>query len=653
MEATFNSTNSFNVDGDKTAEFLENRRIKLDCGEDGIRYASIISATFTSSTLITIDEAAATVNLIEVWYSVVKPGLEGNLPDHFHSTTEGDGGYITSSSGLVYNFLDLTDTSSTYSGTENMYAQSTGSGVEWATITVTSGIDGIDGLDGLDGASWLTASGVPTQEMGSAEDLFLDLVTYDIYTKDDPTYGSTNLFTDAGGTASASSTFSTLVPAQAVDGNISTSWMGGSAVSWWKYEFPESLLISKLSVLPMNQGASNQVKDFEVYGSNNDADWDLLTSGQIDNVNAFYDINFSNSVPYSFIRFNVLTVYANYAAMDEIQAFQVDDVAWRKIGNISGGEGEGGGDYTFIALTDTPSTYSGTEGQYLQSTGSGVQWGHVANISSGAPPPSVVCPGDVGDFYITTNDNDIYEKSDVPPESVSFKSIIIDITDNWGDTSFLGIRSVEFKNDDALISLADEDITCYSTSEYATVYGPKYTFITSTSKTASWSENQWLAGNGFVTNQRIICVLDTPIEFNSVVVNNSHNGGGYETSGAKNIKIHGSTDEITNTTYDSVISNAALIFSDQLATHLVPTNVIDDQILDLILDTSTSWVKVLDAKNNFIALDDTPTTYSGGQYLRTTASGIEAIDGIIVKAPNESEWLIQVTNSGTLYTTAM
>ena len=57
-------------------------------------------------------------------------------------------------------------------------------------------------------------------------------------------------------------------------------------------------------------------------------------------------------------------------------------------------------------------------------------------------------------------------------------------------------------------------------------------------------------------------------------------------------------------------------------------------------------------KPSFIDLTDTPTTYSGstGKYLYTTSSGIEFIDGVILTAPNNSKWLLRVTNSGTLYT---
>ena len=65
------------------------------------------------------------------------------------------------------------------------------------------------------------------------------------------------------------------------------------------------------------------------------------------------------------------------------------------------------------------------------------------------------------------------------------------------------------------------------------------------------------------------------------------------------------------------------------------------------------WESVLETKDNFIELEDTPTTYSGGQYLRTTTSGIKSIDGIILTATDDSEWLLRVTTSGVIYTTAV
>jgi len=139
MEATYISTNSFSITGQKTEEFLPNRRLRLDCGVDGIKYASIISAVFTSVTIVVIDENILTSNLTDVLYSVVKTGTQGNLADHFHSSTEGDGGYIAPP---TFEFTGLTDTPTTYSGTEGLYAQSTGSGIIWTEVTTSGGEGG-------------------------------------------------------------------------------------------------------------------------------------------------------------------------------------------------------------------------------------------------------------------------------------------------------------------------------------------------------------------------------------------------------------------------------------------------------------------------------------------------------------------------------
>jgi hypothetical protein len=109
------------------------------------------------------------------------------MPDHYHSGTEGDGGLITNVG--AHNFLELDDAPSTYSGTENQYATSTGSGIEFQDLpefsttfldledtpttysggqylrTTLSGIEAIDGiiLEAPNGSEWLikvTNSGI-------------------------------------------------------------------------------------------------------------------------------------------------------------------------------------------------------------------------------------------------------------------------------------------------------------------------------------------------------------------------------------------------------------------------------------------------------------------------------------------------------------
>ena len=128
MDAVYVSSNTFTVADDHTGEFISGRRVKLNCGSDGIRYSTIDSSIYSDpNTTVIIDENELTSNLISVAYGVVQPGENGSLPNHIHSSVEGTGGIIDSS------FIDSTDTPSTFSGEENKYlvVDSTGSGIEF------------------------------------------------------------------------------------------------------------------------------------------------------------------------------------------------------------------------------------------------------------------------------------------------------------------------------------------------------------------------------------------------------------------------------------------------------------------------------------------------------------------------------------------
>ena len=136
MDATYINATTFSVEEDKTDEFLINRRLKLDC--DGYKYASVVSSSFTTVTTVTIDESVLTVDLVEVFYSVIKPGLDGNLSDHFHTTIEGDGGYIEPGKTT---FIDLNDTPITFSGEQGKYLKVNDdeNAIEFMTINGGSG----------------------------------------------------------------------------------------------------------------------------------------------------------------------------------------------------------------------------------------------------------------------------------------------------------------------------------------------------------------------------------------------------------------------------------------------------------------------------------------------------------------------------------
>lgn len=99
------------------------------------------------------------------------------------------------------------------------------------------------------------------------------------------------------------------------------------------------------------------------------------------------------------------------------------------------------------------------------------------------------------------------------------KSIIIDIADGWGHSTEVGLRSVDFFNAGTLVPLSDTSITCYSTTQKNDDYSAENIFNTSLSKLRYSEGNEW-SSNGSATNQRVICVFDSPITFDSLYMDN-------------------------------------------------------------------------------------------------------------------------------------
>jgi len=145
MLAMYISANQFKVSSDLTTDFTAGRRIKADCGSDGVKYSTIVSSSYSSQyTTVTIDEEVLTANLIDILYGIINVGPEGSFPEHVHDDTEGQGGQIslsdlTNKSFLSLtdrSFLNLTDTPSSYD--EGKYLRSTVDGTEWVTVSGSS-----------------------------------------------------------------------------------------------------------------------------------------------------------------------------------------------------------------------------------------------------------------------------------------------------------------------------------------------------------------------------------------------------------------------------------------------------------------------------------------------------------------------------------
>lgn len=89
------SSDSFAVAGDRSAEFVAGVRIQADCGADGVRYGTVVSAVYSSVTgvttvILTPDAAGLTAGLTGVLHGNDVPA---SLCHHGH-TGPADGGVL-------------------------------------------------------------------------------------------------------------------------------------------------------------------------------------------------------------------------------------------------------------------------------------------------------------------------------------------------------------------------------------------------------------------------------------------------------------------------------------------------------------------------------------------------------------------------------
>lgn len=161
--------------------------------------------------------------------------------------------------------------------------------------------------------------------------------------------------------------------------------------------------------------------------------------------------------------------------------------------------------------------------------------------------------------------------------SYTAKSIILDIADNHGDPSNMGLWSIEFKLAGVLIEVSVANVVCYSTTNIG-LHLPEYAFHTGLNKDGHSPYDSWRGSA--TTNQRLIGVFSSPITFDEVVINNWHYDGSFTTLGANNVKIYTSSDAITSPVYDEAIANSEVIFNGLFSEH-GPINAADDEVLVL------------------------------------------------------------------------
>jgi len=167
--------------------------------------------------------------------------------------------------------------------------------------------------------------------------------------------------------------------------------------------------------------------------------------------------------------------------------------------------------------------------------------------------------------------------------SITAKSVVFDIADSYG-TLYIAVRSIEFLLNSVVIPMTS-GFTAYATSNYNASYLPANAFNTSLSKIGSYTDNEWLTAT--YTNQRLIIVFDNPLEFDEIIINNSHLSGTWTTNGINNVVITASTDAITSTVYNTLIANSTVLFNGVIAQHSA-VDAVDDQTYYENVDVPTT-----------------------------------------------------------------
>ncbi|MCP3924842.1 MAG: DUF4457 domain-containing protein [Desulfobacterales bacterium] len=173
----------------------------------------------------------------------------------------------------------------------------------------------------------------------------------------------------------------------------------------------------------------------------------------------------------------------------------------------------------------------------------------------------------------------------VKPPKWKAKSVVFDIANNYGATDYIRLRSIEFYKNGILLPFTESDFICSSTADNAS-FKPEKIFVTGNSKTGSDENTGWRSNTNVVADQRILINFNTEIEFDKIVINNGHDGGGSTNSGVKHIDI-----QITDYAYDTIIYGAIVtgsvnrIFKSNILQHPASDD-IDDKIY---VDISDEW----------------------------------------------------------------
>jgi hypothetical protein len=138
MALVYLNNAQFREDFDQTDKYAVGRRLKVDCGTDGVFYTHVMDAVYGGDvTTVDIADPVLTGNLTSIQVGVISAGDEGTLPVHSHSSDE-QGGVI--------------DTLPDQAGNGGKLLRTDGTDPYWDELaaieqpTITSPLDGATGV---------------------------------------------------------------------------------------------------------------------------------------------------------------------------------------------------------------------------------------------------------------------------------------------------------------------------------------------------------------------------------------------------------------------------------------------------------------------------------------------------------------------------
>jgi len=154
----------------------------------------------------------------------------------------------------------------------------------------------------------------------------------------------------------------------------------------------------------------------------------------------------------------------------------------------------------------------------------------------------------------------------------------------------MGVRAVEFYLAGILVPLTSADYEAYATTFATTgTLFPRLAFGTTLSKTGDAANNSWSSNDAYTTatDQRLMCVCNTDIEFDEIHVVNYHRAGEVTSVGVKDAKVYTATIPLTSgdTVYGGNLGDLTKIYDGVILEH-PPTDEESVQVLGLSISAS-------------------------------------------------------------------